>query len=574
MKDKIIKLIGYNNYKSIIVTIFRNLNKFHLKNWYNDDLKIIEKQEIKEENRNCYFGYYDNSSVSNGNVLYLSSTYDINTKANVCIYNLKNQQKKILAATKSWNMQMGSRLRWYNNNIIYNDFENGQYISKIIDINGKLKSKLSFPIYDISYDLKFSYYCNFSILNVMRPGYGYNNILLEKNDINNIENGIFQGNFETNKGKLILSMNDIINYKKVNNCFNSYINHICCSKYDDKIMFFHLWEDQNKQMKNRVFIIDSKGKILNILDDFDRASHYSWKNYVEILFTIIINNKCEYRLYNIIDGTYKVLDFLTVDGHPSYVSEYEFITDTYPDHNGMEHLLLCNENGIIAEIGEFFHNSKKNNEYRCDLHPRYFDGYLSFDCLNKKYRTQRILKVNFKDPIYSYKRADNNFYRKLYMSLCHKIDVNPLKYIYFSLTNFSYKAHKLFYKMMNSKCKFITNIYFNKLQKKFSIWISPECKIGENIHFMHLDGITIGSGVIIGSNCTIYQQVTIGKEKGKFPKIGNNVTIFSGAKIIGDVTIGDNCIIGANAVVVKDVPANSIAIGVPAKNKSREKNHE
>ena len=82
---------------------------------------------------------------------------------------------------------------------------------------------------------------------------------------------------------------------------------------------------------------------------------------------------------------------------------------------------------------------------------------------------------------------------------------------------------------------------------------------------VHAIGIVIGSGAVIGDNCKIYQQVTIGKEKGKFPIIGDNVTIYSGAKIIGDVKIGNNAIIGANAVVTRDVPDNCVAVGVPAR---------
>ena len=78
-------------------------------------------------------------------------------------------------------------------------------------------------------------------------------------------------------------------------------------------------------------------------------------------------------------------------------------------------------------------------------------------------------------------------------------------------------------------------------------------------------GVTIGSGAIIGDNCTIYHQVTIGKEKEKFPVIGEDVTIYAGAKIIGNVKIGNGAVIGANAVVLQDVPDNCVAVGIPAR---------
>lgn len=77
---------------------------------------------------------------------------------------------------------------------------------------------------------------------------------------------------------------------------------------------------------------------------------------------------------------------------------------------------------------------------------------------------------------------------------------------------------------------------------------------------------TIISCKKIGRNCWINQQVTIGySDSVNSPTIGDNVSIKAGAKVIGGVKIGDDCIIGANAVVVKDVPAHSIVVGVPAK---------
>ena len=102
--------------------------------------------------------------------------------------------------------------------------------------------------------------------------------------------------------------------------------------------------------------------------------------------------------------------------------------------------------------------------------------------------------------------------------------------------------------------------------------ISPMATIGEGFRLIHGNGIIIGSGVTIGDDCIVYQQVTIGEDRTnksrkppQSPTIGNNVTIYAGAKIVGGVTIGDNCEIGANAVVINDVPDNCTAVGIPAR---------
>ena len=82
-------------------------------------------------------------------------------------------------------------------------------------------------------------------------------------------------------------------------------------------------------------------------------------------------------------------------------------------------------------------------------------------------------------------------------------------------------------------------------------------------------GIVIGETSIIGENVTIYHGVTLGGvslDKGKrHPTVGNNVIIGAGAKVLGNITIGDNSKIGANSVILKDIPKDSVAVGVPGK---------
>lgn len=101
------------------------------------------------------------------------------------------------------------------------------------------------------------------------------------------------------------------------------------------------------------------------------------------------------------------------------------------------------------------------------------------------------------------------------------------------------------------------------------IEIHPGVKIGKKFFIDHGMGVVIGETTIIGDNVTLYQGVTLGgtgKEKGKrHPTLGNNIVVGTGAKILGNITIGDNSYIGANAVVIKDVPPNSTIIGVPGR---------
>ena len=96
------------------------------------------------------------------------------------------------------------------------------------------------------------------------------------------------------------------------------------------------------------------------------------------------------------------------------------------------------------------------------------------------------------------------------------------------------------------------------------ISIPLRTQIGGGLHMAHTNGIVINTRAKIGCNCEIFQQVTIGEASGGFPVIGNNVSIGPGAKILGAVTIGDGARIGANALVVRDVPAGALVLAAAA----------
>ena len=110
--------------------------------------------------------------------------------------------------------------------------------------------------------------------------------------------------------------------------------------------------------------------------------------------------------------------------------------------------------------------------------------------------------------------------------------------------------------------------YINRVL--YSVDISRYTKIDEGLIIIHGMGIVIGDGVTIGKNCKILNGVNLGNKdteisENRQPIIGDSVIIGAGAKCLGDIKIGNNVKIGANAVVLTDIPNNSIAVGIPAK---------
>jgi len=99
--------------------------------------------------------------------------------------------------------------------------------------------------------------------------------------------------------------------------------------------------------------------------------------------------------------------------------------------------------------------------------------------------------------------------------------------------------------------------------------IHPGARIGKGFFIDHGMGVVIGETTIIGDNVTLYQGVTLGgtgKERGKrHPTIGDNVVVSAGAKVLGNISIGNNVNIGANAVVIRSVPDDCTVVGVPGR---------
>ncbi|MBF0619783.1 MAG: serine O-acetyltransferase [Candidatus Omnitrophica bacterium] len=127
--------------------------------------------------------------------------------------------------------------------------------------------------------------------------------------------------------------------------------------------------------------------------------------------------------------------------------------------------------------------------------------------------------------------------------------------------------HRMAYPLWKMKMPLLPRFISQLGRFLTGIEIHPGAVIGQGLFIDHGMGVVIGETSIVGDNVTLYQGVTLGgtgKETGKrHPTLGKNVVVGSGAKILGNITIGDNSYVGANAVVLASVPPNSTVVGVP-----------
>ena len=133
--------------------------------------------------------------------------------------------------------------------------------------------------------------------------------------------------------------------------------------------------------------------------------------------------------------------------------------------------------------------------------------------------------------------------------------------------------HRLSHRIYKMHLFFISRLTSQLARILTGIEIHPGATIGKGVFIDHGMGVVIGETCEIGDNVTIYQNVTLGgtgKDSGKrHPTIGNNVLIGAGAKVLGPITIGDDCKIGAGSVVLNDTIANQTIVGIPARSVER-----
>lgn len=128
-------------------------------------------------------------------------------------------------------------------------------------------------------------------------------------------------------------------------------------------------------------------------------------------------------------------------------------------------------------------------------------------------------------------------------------------------------AHRINHWLWNHGLRTFARFLSQITRFLFGIEIHPGAQIGERLFIDHGLGIIIGETSIVGDDCTLYQGVTLGgtgKETGKrHPTLRKGVFVGAGAKILGNITIGENCRVGAGSVVLHNVPENSTIVGVP-----------
>lgn len=338
-------------------------------------------------------------------------------------FNLKNREWHYIATTRACNWQQGAMSQWIyidgEQRIIFNDAENGKYVSRIYNKDGTIYKTLPMAIYGINEKKGFSITLNFERAYWCRT-YHYQYIRNEEYNRKITEvDGVYKLDLNSGKIRRIIDIETIIQYDTQLEFATAkhWVEHIMLSPSGDKFAFYHRYDSGNGY-KTRCFIADIDGNILCMLKDWKTHSwsHLGWiddesfviygvtrkplgnaysamtmnsgkfgkflrKGYRTLIAKHVspqMHNKIAagngYEIYTVEGSQKGIYDtgILINDGHPSFTEQGKLmLTDTYAFDGKYRHLLLFEtENKTITEIGKFY-SPINATSYRSDLHPRF-----------------------------------------------------------------------------------------------------------------------------------------------------------------------------------------------------------
>jgi hypothetical protein len=356
---------------------------------------------IEFSNPKChsYFGYYDISPFQNDKVIYIERE----KKSRVCkvvLNDIHNTSKQYIADSRAWNWQQGIRLRWFPHSeetISFNDYIEGKYVNRIINLKTYEERRLDFPLYDIDCNGKYGITLDFERLGVMRPGYGYTCEPYKESDLWN--DGISIIDIENNQLVKTITYKELSdNIKKADDISQYYLNHLSFSPDGTKFLFFWIDKDGGFDQAS-LGVYDLLKEKLIALETEGKASHYVWDGNNEIICTVLDRKyACAYCRFNLTEHskTHICSNSLKGDGHPSIFAKGMLLTDTYPDKRGYQHIYLVDEReDKKMELVNIYSVPQFESEKRTDLHPRLSSNndYLSFDSCHGGLRKMLILKL-------------------------------------------------------------------------------------------------------------------------------------------------------------------------------------
>jgi hypothetical protein len=365
------------------------------------DTADVEAVKLTSGPKQHWFGYYDKFQTDPTGRYVLTAEVDTmmrsptqNDVLTLGMIDLQDGNKWIpLGESRAWGWQQGCMLQWIPgsaNEIIWNDLQDGNYVSHIFNVETREKKTLPRPIYTLSNDGSFALGTEFNRIQKLRPGYGYPGVPdpFEK-DRHPKAMGIYKMNLKTGESEVLVSIDEMASEKNLDEDLTDYwhwFNHILISPDDQRFVFLHRWRKEKGDGANkppsgfitRMVTSNLDGSDRYTLDPSGKTSHFIWKNPEQIcMWTRPVGMDDGFYLFT--DKTDKIEPvgegIMTVNGHNTYLPNTDsewILNDTYPQGpNRLQELYLYHmPTRRKVVLGRFHAPEKYTGEVRCDLHPR------------------------------------------------------------------------------------------------------------------------------------------------------------------------------------------------------------
>jgi hypothetical protein len=377
---------------------------FSRKNLFSKPENFPPIRKITNGSKFYWYGYYDKMIVDETSRYVLGMEVDFEHRSpkpedtiKLGMIDLENGDSWTeLGETKAWCWQQGCMLQWrprHKDEIIWNGRENGKFVSYVMNIKTRQKRTLPMPVYSVSPDGKWAITTDFSRIADVYPGYGYAGVPDKwRDELTPKESGIWKMNLNTGEVKLIISIEQIASLANPNEPdaleAKHYFNHLLYNPKGDRFVFLHRWKysdpAKNEKFKSaggfgtRMITASSNGKNIQVIDPYNFASHFIWRDNKHILawsklpafgggFFLYEDSKKE----NIVQVG---KDIMTVNGHCTYLPGNKWVlNDTYPDKTTRQQVpyVFDTDTNKRINLGILPSPAEYKGEWRCDLHPTF-----------------------------------------------------------------------------------------------------------------------------------------------------------------------------------------------------------
>lgn len=363
---------------------------------------------ISESNKHIYCGYYDVTPFNADHTQLLAlkidapntSPHDRGTKAEIGYINLPDRRFIGIAQSSAWNWQQGCRQQWLpfsNDTIIHNDFLDGRFVSIVRKITQNTLTRIyDYPFYAMHKSGGEALSLDFARLHRFRRGYGYHNMKPHLAPAP-ADEGLWRMDMDSGTRELLVSLEQLAAFEpqqEMHGAFH-YINHLQWAPDGKTIVFFHLWYRDGQKKASRFMILSEDGE-LSTFGPTIRPSHTGWSKGGQLLLTGIRSERQElYHLYRHLDRGKAISIDIRVDGHPDFITEDTFLSDTYPDKHGHQSLYISDLKGKRETIASFYLPPDYTGEMRCDLHPRLSpdNKFCAVDVVKNGFRAVAIIPL-------------------------------------------------------------------------------------------------------------------------------------------------------------------------------------